>query len=128
MERFVRQEPLRRVQECVFGVLALESEPIVEVQAKQHDEAMAAELETFHRTSLEKSAAKAVSTTGPSVTVSMIDVHPFGNRDRVNPVTPRGRTRSARSVRLRKTNINSPKEYRGCSGWIFKTLRILGWP
>jgi PNKP adenylyltransferase domain, ligase domain len=26
--RFVRQEPLRRVHECVFGVLALESEPV----------------------------------------------------------------------------------------------------
>jgi protein phosphatase len=28
IERFVRQEPLRRVHECVFGVLALESEPV----------------------------------------------------------------------------------------------------
>ena len=28
LERFVRQESLRRVHECVFGVLALESEPI----------------------------------------------------------------------------------------------------
>jgi protein phosphatase len=28
MERFVRKEPLRRVHECVFGVLALESEPV----------------------------------------------------------------------------------------------------
>ncbi len=28
LERFVRNEPLRRVHECVFGVLALESEPI----------------------------------------------------------------------------------------------------
>lgn len=28
LERFVRQEPLRRVHECVLGVLALESEPI----------------------------------------------------------------------------------------------------
>ena len=28
MERFVRFEPLRRVHECVFGVLALESEPV----------------------------------------------------------------------------------------------------
>ena len=28
LERFVREEPLRRVHECVFGVLALESEPI----------------------------------------------------------------------------------------------------
>src|ERR1051325_5081412 len=27
LERFVRREPLRRVHECVFGVLALESEP-----------------------------------------------------------------------------------------------------
>jgi protein phosphatase len=27
LERFVRHEPLRRVHECVFGVLALESEP-----------------------------------------------------------------------------------------------------
>ena len=27
LERFVRDEPLRRVHECVFGVLALESEP-----------------------------------------------------------------------------------------------------
>lgn len=26
--RFVRREPLRRVHECVFGVLALESEPV----------------------------------------------------------------------------------------------------
>jgi protein phosphatase len=28
LERFVRKETLRRVHECVFGVLALESEPI----------------------------------------------------------------------------------------------------
>ncbi|MCC7372054.1 MAG: hypothetical protein IT306_26800 [Chloroflexi bacterium] len=27
-ERFVRRAPLRRVHECVAGVLALESEPI----------------------------------------------------------------------------------------------------
>ena len=28
LERFVREEPLRRVHECAFGVLALESEPV----------------------------------------------------------------------------------------------------
>lgn len=28
LERFVRQEPLRRVHECVFAVLAMESEPV----------------------------------------------------------------------------------------------------
>jgi protein phosphatase len=28
LERFVPQEPLRRVHECAFGVLALESEPV----------------------------------------------------------------------------------------------------
>lgn len=28
LERFARDEPLRRVHECVFGVLALESEPV----------------------------------------------------------------------------------------------------
>jgi len=28
LERFVRHEPLRRTHECVFGVLALESEPV----------------------------------------------------------------------------------------------------
>jgi len=28
LERFVRHEPLRRVHECVFGALALESEPV----------------------------------------------------------------------------------------------------
>ncbi len=28
LERFVRQEPLRRVHECVFGVLALDSETV----------------------------------------------------------------------------------------------------
>lgn len=28
LERFVRGEPLRRTHECVFGVLALESEPV----------------------------------------------------------------------------------------------------
>jgi protein phosphatase len=28
LERFVRREPLRRVHECVFGVMALESEPV----------------------------------------------------------------------------------------------------
>ncbi len=28
LERFVAQEPLRKVHECVFGVLALESEPV----------------------------------------------------------------------------------------------------
>ncbi len=28
LAHFVRREPLRRVHECVFGVLALESEPV----------------------------------------------------------------------------------------------------
>ncbi|MBX5462063.1 MAG: polynucleotide kinase-phosphatase [Steroidobacteraceae bacterium] len=28
LERFVQREPLRRVRECVFGVLAMESEPV----------------------------------------------------------------------------------------------------
>ena len=28
LDRFIHKEPLRRVHECVFGVLALESEPI----------------------------------------------------------------------------------------------------
>jgi len=28
LERFVKREPLRRAHECVFGVLALESEPV----------------------------------------------------------------------------------------------------
>jgi protein phosphatase len=28
LERFVRGEPLCRVHECVFGILALESEPV----------------------------------------------------------------------------------------------------
>ena len=28
LERFVQRQPLRRVHECVFGVLALESEPV----------------------------------------------------------------------------------------------------
>jgi protein phosphatase len=28
LERFVRKEPLRRIHECVFGVLAMESEPM----------------------------------------------------------------------------------------------------
>jgi protein phosphatase len=28
LERFVREEPLHRVHECVFAVLALESEPV----------------------------------------------------------------------------------------------------
>ena len=28
LERFVKNEPLRRVHECVFAVLALESEPV----------------------------------------------------------------------------------------------------
>ena len=28
LERFVRGEPLHRVHECVFGVLAMESEPV----------------------------------------------------------------------------------------------------
>lgn len=28
LQRFVDREPLRRVHECVFGVLALESEPV----------------------------------------------------------------------------------------------------
>jgi protein phosphatase len=28
MERFIRPEPLRRVHECVAGVLALEGEPV----------------------------------------------------------------------------------------------------
>ena len=28
LKRFTKKEPLRRVHECVFGVLALESEPV----------------------------------------------------------------------------------------------------
>jgi protein phosphatase len=28
LDRFIRWEPLRRVHECVFGVLAMESEPV----------------------------------------------------------------------------------------------------
>ncbi len=28
LQRFVAREPLRKVHECVFGVLALESEPV----------------------------------------------------------------------------------------------------
>jgi protein phosphatase len=28
LERFIREEPLRRVHECVFGVLAMETEPV----------------------------------------------------------------------------------------------------
>jgi protein phosphatase len=28
LERFVKREPLRRVHECAFGVLALQSEPV----------------------------------------------------------------------------------------------------
>ncbi|HEX4203950.1 MAG TPA: hypothetical protein VHZ51_07075 [Ktedonobacteraceae bacterium] len=28
LERFAHAEPLRKVHECVFGVLALESEPV----------------------------------------------------------------------------------------------------
>lgn len=28
LERFIRKEPLRRVHECVFGVLAMETEPV----------------------------------------------------------------------------------------------------
>ncbi len=28
LERFINNEPLRRIHECVFGVLALESEPV----------------------------------------------------------------------------------------------------
>jgi len=28
LERFVERQPLRRVHECIFGVLALESEPV----------------------------------------------------------------------------------------------------
>jgi hypothetical protein len=28
LERFARSEPLRRVHECAFGVLAMESEPV----------------------------------------------------------------------------------------------------
>jgi protein phosphatase len=28
LQRFIEREPLRRVHECVFGVLALESEPV----------------------------------------------------------------------------------------------------
>ncbi len=50
----------------------------VEVQAKQHDEAMAEEIETFHRVTYEQSVAKAASVPGPSVAINMIDVRPFG--------------------------------------------------
>ena len=28
LERFIQREPLRRIPECVFGVLALESQPV----------------------------------------------------------------------------------------------------
>jgi hypothetical protein len=50
----------------------------VEVQAKQHDEAMAEEIENFHRVTYEESVAQSVSALRPSVTVRMIDVQPFG--------------------------------------------------
>ena len=36
LERFVAREPLRRVHECVFGVLALESEPVDPTPIDQH--------------------------------------------------------------------------------------------
>lgn len=28
LERFIKREPLRKIHECVFGVLAMESEPV----------------------------------------------------------------------------------------------------
>lgn len=36
LERFVRRKPLRRVHECVFGILALESEPVDPVSPFKH--------------------------------------------------------------------------------------------
>jgi hypothetical protein len=59
--------------------LSLNGEEIhVEVQAKQFDEAIAEEIERFNRATYEESNAKRASAQGPSVTVRMLDVHPFG--------------------------------------------------
>jgi len=35
LERFVQKQPLRKVHECVFGVLALESDPVDPVCSRQ---------------------------------------------------------------------------------------------
>jgi hypothetical protein len=50
----------------------------IEVHAKQHDEAMADEIESFHRTTCEQSVAKAASVPGPSVRIDVKVVQPFG--------------------------------------------------
>lgn len=61
-----------------FTVRFNNEEMHVEVHAKQHDEAMAEEIENFHRATYEESVAQSESAPRPSVTVRMIDVQPFG--------------------------------------------------
>jgi hypothetical protein len=63
----------------------------IEVQAKQYDEAMAEEMENFHRVTYEESAAQSASAPRPSVTICMIDVQPFG---RPRPGKPDDTTRT----------------------------------
>jgi len=63
----------------------------VEVQAKQHDEAMAEEIENFHSVASAESVAQSASASRPSVTISVIDVQPFG---RPRPGKPDDTTRT----------------------------------
>jgi len=49
----------------------------VEVHAKQNDEAMAEEIEKFHRIAYEESVAQSASAQRPSVTIRMMDIQPF---------------------------------------------------
>jgi hypothetical protein len=70
-----------------FTVRFNHEEMHVEVQAKQHDDAMAQEIETFHRVACEESVAQSVSAPRPSVTIRMIDVQPFGRPGKPDDTT-----------------------------------------
>jgi hypothetical protein len=61
-----------------FTVRVNSEEMHVEIHAKQHDEFIAEEIENFHRITHEGSIARSASVPGPSVTIRMIDIQPFG--------------------------------------------------
>jgi hypothetical protein len=74
-----------------FTVRFNNEEMHVEVQAKTHDEAMAREIEKFHRVTYEASVGKSASAPRPRVSISMIEVQPFG---RPRPDKPADTTRT----------------------------------
>jgi hypothetical protein len=74
-----------------FTVRFNNEEMHVEVHAKQNDEAMAEEVERFHRIAYEERVARSASAQRPSVTIRMMDIQPFG---RPRPGKPDDTTRT----------------------------------